>query len=192
MNFSELVNQMAYPITKLWFYPLCRISIRNISGAENIPNKTPFIIVSNHERLIDPLYIIYPILKKLGQKVHFVASPTWWFLGEIICRQWAGCIPLFNSNQAYREAKYLIKSGEIVGIFPEGGTKKTKNPKTGAVRLALETKKPILPVAVKSSYLPFNSTINIGKPIYLKKRRNIKKQTSELMMDVYRLRNNGI
>ena len=181
---------MVYPITKFWLYPLCRIFIKRIKGIENIPNKPPFIVVSNHESFIDPLYIIYPILRKLNKKLHFIASPGWWFLGEAICREWAGCIPLFNSKQAYKEAKKLIKSGEIVGIFPEGARKRTKNPKTGAVRLALETKTPILPISLKSSYLPFNSTLNIGKPVYLKKnKKNLKKQMSDLMEEVYRLRN---
>ncbi|MBI3035009.1 1-acyl-sn-glycerol-3-phosphate acyltransferase [Candidatus Woesearchaeota archaeon] len=181
---------MVYPITKFWFYPLNWIMIRNIKGIENIPVNAQFILVSNHEHLIDPFYIFHPILKKLNKKVHFVATPTWWFLGETICRKWAGCIPLFNSEQAYREAKKLIKSSEIVGIFPEGGLRKTKNLKTGAVRLALETKAPILPIGLKSSYIPFNSAINIGKPVYLKKnKKNLKKQMSDLMNEVYRLRN---
>ena len=180
---------MVYPILKLWFYPLCSTLIRRIKGIDNIPTKCPFIIVANHEKLIDPLYIIYPILKKLNKKIHFVATPTWWFLGEKICRQWAGGIPLFNSKQAYKEAKEIIKSGEIVGIFPEGGRKRTKNPKTGALRLAIETNTPILPMGIKSSYLPFSSILNIGKLIYLKKnKKNLKKQAIKLMKYVYKLR----
>ena len=179
---------MAYPITKFWFYPLNWIMIKRIKGEDNIPKNPNFIIISNHEHLIDPLYIFYPILKKLNKKLHFIATPTWWFLGETICRQWAGCIPLFNSEQIYKEVKKLIKSGEIIGIFPEGGTKRTKNPKTGAIRLALDTKTPILPIGLKSSYTPFNSTLNIGKLIYPNKNKDIKKQTLELMKEIYRLR----
>ncbi|MBI2541657.1 1-acyl-sn-glycerol-3-phosphate acyltransferase [Candidatus Woesearchaeota archaeon] len=158
---------------------------------ENIPNDKRFIAVSNHEKLVDPLYIIYAILQKLNKKVHFLSSAKWWFLGETICRQWAGCIPLFNKKQAFEESKQLLKSGEIVGIFPEGGLKKTKNPKTGAVRLAIETNTPILPIGVKSSYIPFSSTLNIGKLTYIKNKKNIERQTLELMKHVYELRNSG-
>ena len=180
---------MAYPISKLWAYPLFGILVRKINDIGNIPDKTKFIIVANHEKLIDPLYIIYTILKKLNKKVHFLSTGNWWFLGDVICRQWAGCIPVFNSEQAYKEARDYIKSGKIVGIFPEGGTKRTKNPKTGAVRLALDTKTSILPIGIKSSYIPFNSTITIGKPIYLNKNKNIEEQTLDLMRRVYNLRN---
>lgn len=181
---------MAYPITKFcFFYPLNWIMVRNIKSVENIPVNAPFIIVSNHEHLVDPLYIIYPILKKLNKKIHFLSSVRWWVLGDTICREWAGCVPLFNRKQAYHESKKLIESGEIIGIFPEAGLRKTKNPKTGAVRLALETNVSVLPIGIKSSYIPFNSTLNIGKPIHLKKKNNIKKQMSDLMKEVYRLRN---
>ena len=179
---------MAYPITKFWFYPLCSLLIRKIKGKENIPAKTQFIIVSNHEHLVDPLLIIFPILRKLDNKVHFVAKPTWWFLGNTICRKWAGCIPLFNKKQAFEESRLLIKSGEIVGIFPEGSTKRTKNPKTGAIRLAIETNIPILPVGLKSSYIPFKSTMNIGELIHFKNKKNVEKQTLDLMDSVYKLR----
>lgn len=179
---------MAYPITKLWFYPFNWIMVKNINGIENIPNKSPFIIISNHEHLVDPMYILYPLLKKLNKKIHFIATPTWRFLGDTVCWKWAGSIPLFNSKQAYIEAKKLIESSEIVGIFPQGGIKRTKNPKTGAVRLALETNTPILPIGIKSSYIPFNSKVIIGKPIYFKNKKNIKKQAMDLMELVYRLR----
>ena len=169
---------MVYPIFKLWLYTFCRLMIRRIKGTVNVSDQSPFIIVSNHEHLVDPLYILYPVLKKLNKKVHFLATPTWWFLGDTICRRWAGCIPLFDSAQAYKESIELINSGEIVAIFPEGGIGKTKNPRTGAVRLAIETKMPILPIGLKSSYIPFNSTLNIGKPVYMERNKSIKKENS--------------
>jgi len=181
---------MVYPISRFWFNPLCRILIRKINGTNNIPINSNFIIISNHEKLIDPFLILYPVLKKLNKKIHFIATPTWWFLGETICRKWLGCIPLFNSEQAYNEAKNYVKSGKIVGICPEGHLNaKIRYPKTGAVRLALDTKMPILPIGIKSSYLPFSSEITIGKPVHLKKGKNIKDQTLDLMKHVYRLRN---
>ena len=180
---------MVYPIFRFLVYTLRVMLIKRIKGIDNIPHRTTFIIVSNHEKLIDPLYILYTILKKLNKKIHFLATPTWWFLGDIICRQWAGCIPLFNTEQAYKEAKRLVESSEIIGIFPEGGTRRTKNPKTGAVRLALETNTPILPIAVKSSYVPFNSRLKFGKLIHLRgSKRNIRKLAKDLMLEVYKLR----
>jgi 1-acyl-sn-glycerol-3-phosphate acyltransferase len=166
--------------------------IKKIKGIGNIPYNDTFILVSNHQRRVDSLYVFYPILKKLNKKMHVITTPTWWFLGNAICRKWAACIPLFSKEQAYQESKELIKSGEIVGIFPEGHLKaKDKNPRTGAVRLAIETNTPILPVGLKSSYLPFSSALNIGKLIYPKKSRNIGKQTADIMKKVYGLRDSA-
>lgn len=182
---------MTYPISKFWFYPLCRLFIGKIKGIENIPTNTSFIVVANHEKLVDPLYIIYVILRKLNKKTHFLATPTWWFLGESICRDWAGCVPLVNSKQAYKETKKYIKSGKIVGIFPEGHLKaRIRYPKVGALKLALETNTPILPIGLKSSYIPFNSGVNIGKLVYISKKKPLEKQIIEIMKKIYELKEN--
>ena len=180
---------MAYPVSKLWAYPLFRVFVRKINGIENIPEKSAFIIAANHKKLADPLYVLYPILKKLNRKVHFLSTGRWWFLGETICRKWAGSIPIFNREEAYSEAKEHIKSGEIVGFFPEGRLNaKAAYPKTGAVRLAIETNVPILPICIKSSYVPFKSVINIGKPIFFDDRKDIKKQSINLIRQIYNLK----
>lgn len=180
---------MVYPITRLWLIPLSKLLIKKIKGAENVPHKTPFIIIGNHEKpSLDAILIAHIIIGKLNRKVHFIAKTGWWFLGDIICRQWAGCVPLLNPKQAYKEAKELAESGEIVGFFPESDIKRTDNPKTGAVRLAIETNIPILPIAVKPSKIPFTSEIGIGKLTYVKKNKNINKQMKELMGYIYKLR----
>ena len=70
---------MAYPIFKLIYLPALRLMIRSIKGMENLPSNAPFIVVSNHERQIDPFLIIYLILSRLNKKVHFIASPRYWF-----------------------------------------------------------------------------------------------------------------
>ena len=159
---------------------------------ENIPRNTPLILVSNHEKLADPLYILYPVLRKLNKKVHFLSTGSWWFLGDTICRKWVGCIPLFDSKKAYNETKDLLIHGEIIWIFPEGRLGAgTRSPRTGAVRLAIETNTPILPIGIKSSYIPFCSVINIGKPVYLNKSisKNAEECAIDLMKHVYELRN---
>ncbi|MBW2976213.1 1-acyl-sn-glycerol-3-phosphate acyltransferase [Candidatus Woesearchaeota archaeon] len=181
---------MVYPVSRVWVYILFKIFVKRVKGIENIPNKAPFIVVSNHERLIEAIYIIHLIVKKLNKKVHFLVIPSRWYLGETICRKWAGLIPLFSPEQAYKEMVEYIKSGKIVGIFPEGYLKaKPRNPKTGAIRLAIETNTLILPLGIKSSYLPFNSTVNIGKLVYIKKSKTTFEEQIKLLMDyVYQLR----
>lgn len=182
---------MAYAISKLWFYPLSRPFIRKINGIENIPLETPFIIAANHERFLDPCLITYVILRKLNRKIHFLARPSPWFIPSILERNYAGNIPLLNPGQAFQDMKDLLKKREIIGIFPEGERVITpsKNPKTGAVRLAIETNTPILPIGIKFSFMLFGSTINIGKLVRLNGNKDVKKQTLNLMKYIYKLKN---
>lgn len=181
---------MVYTISKFFILPLISLFLRKIRGLTNLPEKKPFIIVANHSKQIDGPLVIYLIVKNLNKKVHFVVRPRFWFLGETICRKWGGCIPLFDSKIAYNEMKEYLKEGKIIGIFPEGNIDaKKKNLKTGAVRLAIETNTPILPIGINSSYVPFSSTMNIGKLIYLKKgKSNIEKMGTNVMKKIYKLK----
>ncbi|MBI2654415.1 1-acyl-sn-glycerol-3-phosphate acyltransferase [Candidatus Woesearchaeota archaeon] len=182
---------MVYPISKLLFLPLLRVIIKRVKGVENVPPKTPFIVVANHEHHLDHLLVGYLIISKLNRKVHFISVPLFWFAKTKIYSKWAGTILLFDPKQAYQGAKKVIESGGIVGIFPEGILERKdrkENPKTGAVRLALETRTPILPMGIRFSSKPFSSTINIGKLIHIKNKKNIKKQTLDLLKSTYELR----
>lgn len=87
----------------------------------------------------------------------------------------------------------MISSGKIVGVFPENflGQKKKKL-KTGAVRLSIETNVPILPIGLSPSYIPLNSRIVIGKARHASKSKDIRKQASELMEEVYVLMKKGM
>ena len=70
--------------------------------------------------------------------------------------------------------KKYIKKNEIVGIFPEGRLdEKIRYPKTGAVRLSLETRTQILPIGIKSSYLPFSSKVVIGKSVKISRNKGM-------------------
>ncbi len=180
---------MAYIITKFWFYPIMWALTGKIKGAENIPLGGSFIIVANHEKRLDPLLIIYAVLRKLNKKTHFLSAPTYFFVGNLIFRRWAGCIPLDNPKQAYEDLRKYAAEGKIIGIFPEGHLKASdRNPKSGAARLAAEMNIPILPIGIVPSYSPKGSRINIGKPVYLKKSKSPKKQIIKVMQKVYRLR----
>lgn len=179
---------MAYPITKLWLIPLLRILIRKIEGIENIPTKGNFIIASNHDRILDSFFIWYAIVSKLNRKVHFIARPTN-KLELIIPKKWAGWILVFDREKGYAEALEKLKSGGIICIYPEGSTKIKKKLKTGAIRLAIDSGTPILPVGLNSSWKLFTAAIRIGKPFYADKNIGIRLQTKRLMKKAYMLKN---
>lgn len=179
---------MAYPITKIWLIPFLRLLIRKIEGMKNIPTNNNFIIASNHEKLIDSFFIWYVVATKPNKKVSMIARPKY-KLEKIFPKKWIGWILVFDRKKGYAEAVEKLKSGAIVGIYPEGSTKVKNRLKTGAIRLSIETNKPILPVGLNSSWKPFTATIKIGKPFYADKNADIRLQTKNLMKKVYGLKN---
>ncbi|MBI2138302.1 1-acyl-sn-glycerol-3-phosphate acyltransferase [Candidatus Woesearchaeota archaeon] len=180
---------MVYPYFRWILFPLCRLFISKIAGLGNIPKKGNFILIANHGKRMDPVFLFYVIVRFLNRKVCFIATPHLWFLGEAICRRWAGCIPLFNPGQAFQDAKEALLSGEIVGIFPEGDYHfKERAIKTGAFRLAYETKTPILPASISFSKAPFSGEIHIGKPFTIKSRTDIRQVAKQAMDAVYALK----
>ena len=83
---------------------------------------------------------------------------------------------LYDRKEAYSKAKEYVQQGKIVGIFPEG--KLGSNCiKIGAIRLALDTKTPILPIHI--DYLSKSLAI---KELYRAKRNvNYRKQMLEIL-----------
>lgn len=71
-----------------------------------------------------------------------------------------------QGGQALQKAHDLLKSGQSVGIFPEGTFSPQKGgyqePRTGAARLALSTGVPVIPVGI---YLPREKSLKISSKL---------------------------
>lgn len=129
---------------------------RHWSGIENIPEEGGFIAVSNHVTNFDPLTFGHFLVAN-GIPVKFLAKSGLFetpIVGPILsaCRQ----IPVYRGTTRAAEsldaAEEALRSGECVGIFPEGTL--THDPDEwpmkgypGAARLALSTGVPVIPVA---------------------------------------------
>jgi 1-acyl-sn-glycerol-3-phosphate acyltransferase len=139
--------------------PLLRIIFRPVvEGAENVPAEGPAILASNHLSYADWLFM--PLT--LPRRVTFVAKAEYfttpgikgWFQKKFFSG--AGQVPIDRSGAnaaegALSSARKILADGDLFGIYPEGtrshdGT--LYRGKTGVARLALETKVPVIPVAV--------------------------------------------
>ncbi|NLU75037.1 1-acyl-sn-glycerol-3-phosphate acyltransferase [Streptomyces sp. HNM0575] len=136
--------------------PLLVFFKRDWRGMEHIPENDGFITVVNHNSAVDPLSYAH-FQYNTGRVPRFLAKVGLFrsgFVGRAM--RGTGQIPVFRESKdaigAFRAAVEAIDKGECVAFYPEGTL--TRDPamwpmkgKTGAARVALETRAPVIPVA---------------------------------------------
>lgn len=150
-------------------------------GLERIPRRGPLIVAGNHVSYIDAFAHGFFVVQA-GRRPRFLAKQELfenWFTRMVLLG--AGQIPVRRGTGERRpleEAARALEAGEVVVVYPEG-TSVTENPdfspahgKTGAVRLALATGVPILPVATWGGQNVWRKSgrgsLKFGRPIWLK------------------------
>ena len=136
--------------------PLLLFFKRDWRGMEHIPADGGFLTVVNHNSYLDPLaYAHYQY--NTGRVPRFLAKVGLFrkgFVGAVM--RGTGQIPVYRESAdavgAFRAAVDAVERGECVAFYPEGTL--TRDPdlwpmvgKTGAARVALLTKAPVIPVA---------------------------------------------
>jgi 1-acyl-sn-glycerol-3-phosphate acyltransferase len=125
-------------------------------GRENIPQSGGGVIIaSNHQTYLDPIWMTLPVKRRV-RYLAWNESFGWPFIGKIIVMLGAWPIKLEKSDPtAIRRTLQWLRDGEAVVIFPEGGRclpdGKMMRFKPGAVRIALEANKPILPITIRGA-----------------------------------------
>lgn len=151
---------MAYFILKTFVLgPLLRVLFRPwVRGIENIPTSGPVILASNHLSFSDSIFL--PLQSRrpvvfLAKSEYFTGKGlkgalTRWFFKS------TGQLPIDRSGGKASEASLntglkVLSQGQVLGIYPEG----TRSPdgrlyrgRTGIARMVLESKAPIIPVAM--------------------------------------------
>ncbi|MGA9748352.1 MAG: lysophospholipid acyltransferase family protein [Nocardioides sp.] len=195
------------PLLKLIFRP-------HTEGAEHIPDEGAAILASNHLSYADWLFM--PLT--LGRRVTFVAKAEYfttpgvkgWFQKKFFSG--AGQVPIDRSGASAAEgalnsAKKILTTGGLFGIYPEGTRShdgKLYRGKTGVARLALETKVPVIPVAVvgtdvvappgKKFGAVVRPVVRFGKPLDFSRYEGLENDrfilrsiTDEIMYEIMRL-----
>ena len=124
-----------------------------IDGAEQIPRQGGAVLASNHISYLDFIFAGFGA-DPAGRKVRFMAKQ------EIFADRIAGPlmrgmhhIPVDRDNglASYKAALAALKSGEVVGVFPEATISQSftvKEIKSGAARMAASTDTPLIPMAL--------------------------------------------
>jgi 1-acyl-sn-glycerol-3-phosphate acyltransferase len=195
------------PLLKLIFRP-------HTEGAEHVPDEGAAILASNHLSYADWLFM--PLT--LQRRVTFVAKAEYfttpgikgWFQKKFFSG--AGQVPIDRSGASAAEgalnsAKKILGAGGLFGIYPEGTRShdgKLYRGKTGVARLALETKVPVVPVAVvgtdvvappgKKFGTVVRPVVRFGKPLDFSRYEGLENDrfilrsiTDEIMYEIMRL-----
>jgi 1-acyl-sn-glycerol-3-phosphate acyltransferase len=143
------------PILKLFFRPW-------VEGVEHLPEEGGAILASNHLSFSDSFFL--PL--EVERRVTFLAKGDYFtgrgIKGKLTAAFFKGInqVPVDRSGGRASEAALIkgveiLKSGELLGIYPEG----TRSPdgrlyrgKTGIARMSLEAGVPVIPVAMINTF----------------------------------------
>jgi 1-acyl-sn-glycerol-3-phosphate acyltransferase len=165
------------------------ITKRDYRGIENLKVDSGIVAAMNHNSWFDP-FVVAQFMWDNNRPPKFLAKSGIFkvpVIGQLV--RLAGQIPVYRESRfakiAVRGAIRAVEKGEAVVISPEGTL--TRDPdlwpmegKTGAARIALETKCAVIPVAHWGAHLvlaPYAKKLNLfprktmivaaGKPIDL-------------------------
>jgi 1-acyl-sn-glycerol-3-phosphate acyltransferase len=129
------------------------------TGLEHLPAKGGFVLAANHTSNFDPWPLGLPLFPKRWLRFMAKSELYWWPLRALLDA--AGAFPVERGRgdvEAIAKAVELVRSGEVVVMFPEG-TRQRKGlrkrwearPHTGAARIAQRAGAPLVPAAIKGT-----------------------------------------
>jgi len=150
------MKPLAYASCKLISWLVLRIWNRlEVAGLENIPSKGPVILAANHVSYLDPLVVGVAS----SRRVVFMAQTNLWKSPLMRLYLWLmDCIPVKREEadrKAIRESIRRLKTGSVLGIFPEGTRQadgSLRDAKRGVGLLAIHAGAPIVPVLIRGTH----------------------------------------
>jgi 1-acyl-sn-glycerol-3-phosphate acyltransferase len=148
---SLLYRLIAYASRPL-VYGLFRLQVR---GRDQLP-RGGFVLAANHVSNFDPWPLGLPLFPERWLRFMAKAELYWWPLSWVLDS--AGAFKVRRGEgdrEAIETAVELVRSGEVVVMFPEG-TRRTKglrkkrppHPHSGAARIAHLAGAPLVPAAI--------------------------------------------
>lgn len=127
----------------------------DVRGLENIPPTGPFLLVANHQSILDPILIqaICPRpVHTMAKSTQFTSPIFAWLMPRLLSFP----VRRFEIDpQAVRYALRKLREGEPVGVYVEGERSwdgRLQAPRLGAVRLVLKAGVPVVPVSISGAY----------------------------------------
>ncbi|MEG1496775.1 MAG: lysophospholipid acyltransferase family protein [Clostridiales bacterium] len=164
----------------------------NYEGLENIPKDGAVMLVANHQQAYDPLLLGLATQREvvfIAKEELFKGKFLTWFFKKlhVIALDREGV-----DRKAIKEAINVLKSGGVLGVFPEGTRSKTGDLlpfKTGACFIASQAPCEIVPIGIHYddgllNYFGKPVTVRVGKSFpYEGKEGEKRKETQERMLE---------
>jgi 1-acyl-sn-glycerol-3-phosphate acyltransferase len=147
-----------------WFLEASRLFVRlaarglfriRFEGVEHVPPAGPVVITPNHVSYLDPILVSIPLRRPL----YYLAFEPFFHVPVLgAAMRWYRALPVLEgeaNEQVARVAFRLLRAGEPLVIFPEGGRSRdgwTQSFRPGAFRLALAAGAPVLPVTIAGGF----------------------------------------
>jgi 1-acyl-sn-glycerol-3-phosphate acyltransferase len=129
------------------------------SGLENLPEKGPYLLCSNHQSYLDAIVLAAALPWRVFRDTFAVGTSD--IFGQGFMRRLARWVrvvvldPDANLVPAMRAGAYGLKQGHILILYPEGERTNDGAPRVfrkGAAILAIHTQAPIVPIAIEGFY----------------------------------------
>lgn len=176
----------------------CRFAVE---GRDNIPATGGCVLTCNHTMGPDFLAVSYLSPRQIHFMVKAEIMDKNRRLGQFLA--YNGCFPVRRGDgdkEAINHAVDLVKSGHVLGMFPEGTRSRSgrlQRGRTGAAYVAIQAQAPVVPAVVidsesifrRSNFLSLKPrvlvTAKVGAPIApptdLDDRRSLRSFTREIM-----------
>lgn len=163
-------RRLVHRYSRFWshsIYCICPWWKMKISGLENIKHGQPYIVISNHQAMLDiPLIYNLPFNFKWVSKREVYKIPIFgwvlWMHGDVtIDRGGSG-----STRTMMTHCKEYLDEGVSIILFPEGTRTKSgqiNSFKEGAMMLAIRSGVPILPVVIDGTYDAFTGGYGITR-----------------------------
>lgn len=148
---ADLLYPPVIGAARAWFKAL---DLRfDIHGTEHVPSRGGAVLVSNHISYLD--FIFTGLAARPAKRlVRFMAKDSVFrhkISGPLMRAMKHIPVDRSRGENAYAHALKALRSGEIIGVFPEATISRSftlKDFKSGAARLAQEARVPLVPMAL--------------------------------------------
>lgn len=179
--------------------------IKEVNGLEYFDNINGAIITCNHFSPFDNFAIqkVFEKIKRKGQKLWKVIREGNYTNPPVLPFFFKNCDTLPLSSNAKTMGKFMsaikeaLTRGDLVLVYPEQSMwfnyRKPKPLKAGAFKFAIKANVPVVPIFITMEDVEVNNknnvafTVNILKPIYPDKTKDLKENINAMMEENYRV-----